>query len=90
MDNLIVIVVLEGKKGTQYYRHFSNDKPKSVKALRTWGEDGVVNLKSTSTPNTICKFAFLLDMQTDMHDSGNCCHMFNPTTKRYTLLYRDM
>ena len=77
MDNLTVITI-DNKEGTRY-EHFKEEIPPFVKALRTWGEAGVVTLKGKATPKVgnrgkVCIFVGYSDMHT-----GDCYRMFDLT-----------
>ena len=80
MDNLTVVNI-NGKDATRF-EHFGEDIPNFVKSLRTWGEAGVVTLKSKATPKVgdrgkVCIFVGYAELH-----ASDCYRMFDPDTKR--------
>ena len=80
LDNL-VIIELNNKEMTRY-EHYGEAIPKWANHMRTWGEAGVVTLKSNATPKVGNRGKTCIFVGYSKMHSGNCYRIYDSDTKR--------
>lgn len=76
----LVVVTINGQTKSRF-EHFYGIMPSYAKNLRTWGEAGVVKLKTSTTPKMLNKGVTAMFVGYPDNHPSDCFLMYNPVTK---------
>ena len=80
LDGLSVITI-DGVSDTRCV-HWCGENPAFASHLRTWGEAGMVKIKTKMTPKLANHGVQCMFVGHALNHPGDCCHMWNKNTRR--------